>query len=46
MPNMYFRSVIFAYLISGSSLFTKRLDRWRHVGGGIPTQRSSVELIF
>jgi len=23
-----------------SSLFTKRLARWRHVGGGIPTRRS------
>jgi len=29
-----------------SSLFTKRLDRWRHVGGGIPTRQRSVELIF
>jgi len=29
-----------------SSLFTKRLDRWRHVGGGILTWLSSVELIF
>jgi len=29
-----------------SSLFTKRLDRWRHVGRGIPTRRSSVKMIF
>jgi len=29
-----------------SSLFTKLLDRWRHVGGGIPIGWSSIELIF
>jgi len=29
-----------------SSIFTKRLDRWRHMGGGILTRWSSVELIF
>jgi len=25
-----------------SSLFTKRLARWRHLGGGIPTWRSTL----
>jgi len=29
-----------------ASLFTKRFARRRQVGAGIPTRRSSVELIF
>jgi len=29
-----------------SSLYMKQLDSWHHAGGGIPTRRSSVELIF
>jgi len=29
-----------------SNLSTKRLNRWCHVGRGVPTRWSSIELIF